>query len=674
MANPSIYAAFERMWQHIVLALGGKADKTDIAQSDMSQNDETAPDYVKNRTHWVEENVNIALCNYDALEITDECVDVDITEPFILGQSYTIIVNGTTYNLTARYYPIWQCFMIGNDQYYDLGETDGIDSNVPFCIVWYWPDDISAEFYAPIGTYSINISTIRNIYHKFDEGFLPTTIVGRQVSEDGAEIFNDYYKNIATGYMSHAEGETTTASGAWSHAEGNYTFANGQMSHAEGWGSIAEGGRSHAEGYQTDAYGSNSHAEGFESIAIGDNSHAEGFETMAYGKNSHAEGGYDRSPFYYPELTGAAGSVTYQISPWSSNYLKIGKLIFYSANHTCAKIISISESESTITLDKTLDKDNALENAEIDVIFSGAFGKSSHSEGMGTSAHSDYQHAQGKYNVEDLDGKYAHIVGNGTAVNNLSNAHTLDWSGNAWFAGDIKVGGTGQDDANAKTLATTEYVQTEVAGVVNAAPETLNTLNELAAALGDDPNFATTVATQIGNKVDKVDGKGLSTNDYTTAEKNKLDGIASGATANTGTITGVSANGTSVATSGVANIPAASTSKYGVTKLSSSTSSTSTSLAATASAVKSAYDLANTANTAASTAKTTADTASSTASAAQTTANAAMPKSGGTFTGAATAQNNTSYTTKQIRNIYLIAEGETVPSGANGDICLVYVP
>ena len=43
----------------------------------------------------------------------------------------------------------------------------------------------------------------------------------------------------------------------------------------------------------------------------------------------------------------------------------------------------------------------------------------------------------------------------------------------------------------------------------------------------------------------------------------------------------------------MANIPAASTSKYGVTKLSSSTSSTSTTLAATASAVKAAYDLAN---------------------------------------------------------------------------------
>ena len=66
-----------------------------------------------------------------------------------------------------------------------------------------------------------------------------------------------------------------------------------------------------------------------------------------------------------------------------------------------------------------------------------------------------------------------------------------------------------------------------------------------------------------------------------------------GFTKNTGTITQIKANGTSVATSGVANIPAASTSAYGVTKLSSATNSTSTTLAATASAVKSAYDLAN---------------------------------------------------------------------------------
>lgn len=72
----------------------------------------------------------------------------------------------------------------------------------------------------------------------------------------------------------------------------------------------------------------------------------------------------------------------------------------------------------------------------------------------------------------------------------------------------------------------------------------------------------------------------------------EADILAMGFTKNAGTITGVSANGTSVATSGVANIPAATTSKYGVTKLSSATNSTSTSLAATPSAVKAAYDLA----------------------------------------------------------------------------------
>jgi hypothetical protein len=40
------------------------------------------------------------------------------------------------------------------------------------------------------------------------------------------------------------------------------------------------------------------------------------------------------------------------------------------------------------------------------------------------------------------------------------------------------------------------------AALVDAAPSTLNTLNELAAALGDDANFATTVTTALGNKLD----------------------------------------------------------------------------------------------------------------------------------------------------------------------------
>jgi hypothetical protein len=53
---------------------------------------------------------------------------------------------------------------------------------------------------------------------------------------------------------------------------------------------------------------------------------------------------------------------------------------------------------------------------------------------------------------------------------------------------------------NDSKFATETYVNEKVAGLVNSAPETLNTLDELAAALGDNANFATTITTELGKK------------------------------------------------------------------------------------------------------------------------------------------------------------------------------
>ena len=50
-------------------------------------------------------------------------------------------------------------------------------------------------------------------------------------------------------------------------------------------------------------------------------------------------------------------------------------------------------------------------------------------------------------------------------------------------------------------LETESYVTTQISNLVDSAPTTLNTLNELAAALGDDANFATTTATSLGNRL-----------------------------------------------------------------------------------------------------------------------------------------------------------------------------
>jgi hypothetical protein len=60
------------------------------------------------------------------------------------------------------------------------------------------------------------------------------------------------------------------------------------------------------------------------------------------------------------------------------------------------------------------------------------------------------------------------------------------------------------DHAN-EGYSTETYVNAQITALVDSSPETLNTLNELAAALGDDPNFATTTATQIGLKANTAD-------------------------------------------------------------------------------------------------------------------------------------------------------------------------
>ena len=87
-----------------------------------------------------------------------------------------------------------------------------------------------------------------------------------------------------------------------------------------------------------------------------------------------------------------------------------------------------------------------------------ASGKNSHAEGTYTIASGENQHAQGRYNIVDNNNKYAHIVGNGNSSTD-SNAHTLDWEGNGWYAGKLSQEGTPTED---KDLVTKKYVDDKV--------------------------------------------------------------------------------------------------------------------------------------------------------------------------------------------------------------------
>ena len=226
------------------------------------------------------------------------------------------------------------------------------------------------------------------------------------IEKDIKNLDNMYIPNDLKVNNSITVGARKGRIGAFSSSFGLTCKASGDKSHAEGDGTIASGECSHAEGSETTALGECSHAEGDNTTAVGDCSHAEGSGTQASGNCSHAEGGG----------TVASGSKS------------------HAEGTSTAAPGDSSHSEGKYT---------------------GAPGNCSHAEGYNTKASSDYQHVQGKFNIEDAANKYAHIVGNGNNNNKRSNAHTLDWDGNAWFAGKLSQEGTPTED---KDLVTKKYV------------------------------------------------------------------------------------------------------------------------------------------------------------------------------------------------------------------------
>ena len=77
-----------------------------------------------------------------------------------------------------------------------------------------------------------------------------------------------------------------------------------------------------------------------------------------------------------------------------------------------------------------------------------------------------------------------------------------------------------------------KYTDDSVANLLNNSSEAVDSIFELRDAMEDNADAIEALTAIAGSKVDKVDGKGLSTNDYTTEEKNKLAGIAAGAEVN----------------------------------------------------------------------------------------------------------------------------------------------
>ena len=315
--------------------------------------------------------------------------------------------------------------------------------------------------------------------------------------------------SMAFGYASHAEHESI-AIGPYSHAEGSCTVAFGDYSHAEGEGyfiytqseivkissniyqldqqyDIAVGDIVVVSNY-LDVYGcaqiaeydienltikikevpgnsyfyagdfevwnrTNFHKSG---IAFGDYSHIEGTQTLTYGRYAHVQGIGTIAPQTNMDVIGRFNKLEYGYSKstFTSYYMKIVNLYHvdeftFDSNSRKFSVTNKASEESDHTNMIIGDQyvrgsgdENGLYNCIYEINGEPKYVIPYYGDPYYQIPYFEY------YADSDAEGKYAHIVGNGTGENDRSNAHTLDWEGNAWFAGDVYVGGSSQDEGD----------------------------------------------------------------------------------------------------------------------------------------------------------------------------------------------------------------------------------
>lgn len=137
--------------------------------------------------------------------------------------------------------------------------------------------------------------------------------------------------------------------------------------------------------------------------------------------------------------------------------------------------------------------------------------------------------------VKGADGKYTlRIINDGTEGQKVLDEVGVSGGGAADQVGDLTPEvietkeGAQQKADTALALAKT-YADELIERLMNAPPETLDTLAELATALGNDPNFATTMANALAQKAGKTPASANADGLMSAADKTKLDGIESGA-------------------------------------------------------------------------------------------------------------------------------------------------
>lgn len=386
--------------------------------ADWGQNDSNALDYVKNRTHYM-----LPATPIGSLEFTATSSDTI---------EYTLTNSEEEYAIFAYFQSLSDK---GEVMKVVVGGKDGLLA-VTFDHSHF---DFSGVFKGGVVWSSGKVLSLvaQNDFITFNQGDTYTASFG--------DTTKPYYSKLDFNYMpdnvySSENAPVKFGAGENSAVQGSETTATGYNAHAEGYRSKATGNDAHAEGVRTQASGFGSHAEGDVTEANGNYSHAEGEYTVANRSGMHVEGKYNLydSAKYVDVVTSSRENF------WSRMYA--ASEYTFDADTGYYTLVNASlKNEAVIGLYYATS--GQYKNGTITIL------KKPISLISGTN-----------YNIErhnsnlaaSLQGKYVHVVGNGVG-SARSNAYTLDWDGNGWFAGNVFVGGKSQDEG-VKLLKTGEAI------------------------------------------------------------------------------------------------------------------------------------------------------------------------------------------------------------------------
>ena len=413
--------------------------------ADWSQNDSSANNYVKNRTHW-EEIKEVVILPEMSVTISDEYAELGILSygKLVAGQVYVVNLNDIKHTCVARSWDDGDSdvSLIGNGTIYG---DDNNGNGEPFSCDSY--DDGTIYLNAAAGVYTISISVVRTTVHKLDSKYLdlPTNLA---TTDDIQEAFDA------------AETAQTTADTALTNAATAQTTANNAQTHSDGVASdlaVEITAREEADATKMDA-----------TDPVG---------TGSFSMNRQDGRGVGKYSSVFGNglvMEHSCGCVTGKFNSYETTSYKVG--LVQTAGFRVNKTVSVMYSSEYELVDGMF----VLVNPKLTTYANLPAGsyyyagsmvsytwlqKCTYNDVGSTYCHVGYE----KYELvidTEAAGTYAHIVGNGTSNAKRSNAHTLDWDGVGWYAGGLQVGGNAQNDGAKNVLLEGEAIPTPTTATV----------------------------------------------------------------------------------------------------------------------------------------------------------------------------------------------------------------